>query len=81
LCTHRYQQAIDLLLEVIRQVPNLADPYNTLGVLHEVLGQPRKALDFYMIAAHMTGKVQCMPWLFQFVRAVLVSNALAAVLS
>lgn len=39
-------------------MPNLADPYNTLGVLHEVLGQPRKALDFYMIAAHMTGKVR-----------------------
>ncbi|WIA35287.1 hypothetical protein OEZ86_003745 [Tetradesmus obliquus] len=54
--SNKYQAAVDLLLEVIRQVPNLADPYHTLGALHEVLGQPRLALNFYMIAAHMSGK-------------------------
>jgi general transcription factor 3C polypeptide 3 (transcription factor C subunit 4) len=54
----RYQQAVDLLLEVIRQVPNLSDPYHTLGALHEVMDQPRQALNFYMIAAHMSGKVR-----------------------
>jgi general transcription factor 3C polypeptide 3 (transcription factor C subunit 4) len=48
---------VDLLLEVIRQVPNLSDPYHTLGALHEVMDQPRQALNFYMIAAHMSGKV------------------------
>jgi hypothetical protein len=42
---------------VIRQVPNLSDPYHTLGALHEVMDQPRQALNFYMIAAHMSGKV------------------------
>lgn len=34
--------------------PNLADPYHTLGMLHEAKSDPRKALDFYMIAAHLT---------------------------
>lgn len=38
-------------------MPNLSDPYHTLGALHEVLDQPRQALNFYMIAAHMSGKV------------------------
>jgi general transcription factor 3C polypeptide 3 (transcription factor C subunit 4) len=37
--------------------PNSAEPYHTLGLLHEVLGNSRKALDFYMIAAHLTAKV------------------------
>lgn len=53
----RHQQAIDLLLEVIRSVPNLADPYTTLGTLHETVGKHKEALNFYMIAAHMTGNV------------------------
>jgi hypothetical protein len=33
------------------------DPYHTLDALHEVMDQPRQALNFYMIAAHMSGKV------------------------
>jgi general transcription factor 3C polypeptide 3 (transcription factor C subunit 4) len=37
--------------------PNSAEPYHTLGLLHEALGNSRKALDFYMIAAHLTAKV------------------------
>jgi hypothetical protein len=32
----RYQEAVLILLEVIRSVPNLRDPYRTLGALHEV---------------------------------------------
>jgi hypothetical protein len=44
---------VALLLEVIRSVPNMPDPYRTLGALHEVLGQQRAALNFYIIAAHM----------------------------
>lgn len=49
----RYQEAVQILLEVIRSVPNLRDPYRTLGALHEVMGQPRQALNFFIIAAHM----------------------------
>lgn len=49
------------MLEAIRNVPNLPEPYTTLGNMHEVLDQPRQALNFFMIAAHMgrKGKV-CM---------------------
>ena len=49
-------QAITLLMEVIRLAPNLPDPYHTLGLLHEAVGNAKKALDFYMIAAHLTPK-------------------------
>ena len=45
-------------MEVIKQAPNLSDPYHTLGLLHEAEENPRKALDFYMIAAHMNPKVE-----------------------
>jgi len=37
--------------------PNSSEPYHTLGLLHEAMGNSRKALDFYMIAAHLTSKV------------------------
>ncbi|GFR52663.1 hypothetical protein Agub_g15257, partial [Astrephomene gubernaculifera] len=49
-----YPPAIALLLEVVQTHPNVSDPYHTLGLLHEAIGQPRKALDFFMIAAHLS---------------------------
>ncbi len=45
-------------MEIIRQVPNVADPYHTLGLIYEELGQKDKALQFFMIAAHLTPKDQ-----------------------
>ncbi|GIM11145.1 hypothetical protein Vretimale_14678, partial [Volvox reticuliferus] len=51
-----YQPAIELLTQVIREYPNVSDPYHTLGLLHEANGNPRKALDFFMIAAHLGHK-------------------------
>jgi hypothetical protein len=47
-------------MEVVRQVPNLAEPYFTLGALHDTEGNTRKALSFYMIAAHMSSRVRCL---------------------
>jgi hypothetical protein len=35
----------------------MPDLYHTLRALHEVMDQPRQALNFYMIAAHMSRKV------------------------
>jgi hypothetical protein len=43
---------------VVKEVPNLQDPYHTLGLIHEALHEPRRALDFYMIAAHLAPKVR-----------------------
>lgn len=49
-------QAILVLHEVIRLAPNLPDPYHTLGLVHNALGDDTKASNFYMIAAHLKPK-------------------------
>lgn len=46
-----------LLWEVIRLAPNMPDAYHTLGALHENTHEPLKAINFYMIAAHLDPKV------------------------
>jgi hypothetical protein len=43
---------------VVRLAPNLAEPYRTLGAVHEDMQQPRRALDFYMIAGHLARGVR-----------------------
>ena len=48
---------MQLLLEVVRLAPNAPDPYHTLGNIFQVRGDTRKALDFFMIAAHLPPKV------------------------
>lgn len=55
--SHRLDDAVQLLLEVVRLAPNAPDPYHTLGNIFQVRGDNRKALDFYMIAAHLPPKV------------------------
>lgn len=52
----KYDDAITLLKEVIRLAPNAADPYNTLGLVYEELGDELKALNLFMVAAHITPK-------------------------
>ncbi|GFQ03387.1 beta-galactosidase [Phtheirospermum japonicum] len=47
-------KAICLLNEVILLAPNLSDPYHTLGLIYTAMGDKKKALNFYMIAAHLT---------------------------
>lgn len=54
----RNKEAIELCQEVIRLAPNAADAYHTIGTIQEAMGNPRKALDFYMIAAHLPPKVR-----------------------
>jgi hypothetical protein len=44
------QEAATLLMEVIQEYPNFADPFHTLGLVHEAGGNVRRALDFHMIA-------------------------------
>jgi general transcription factor 3C polypeptide 3 (transcription factor C subunit 4) len=43
-------------MEVVRQSPNLVDPYHTLGLICEEMGEVEKSLEFFMIAAHLTPK-------------------------
>ncbi|XP_058224439.1 uncharacterized protein LOC131333749 isoform X4 [Rhododendron vialii] len=52
----RYEEAICALKEVIRVAPNLPDPYHTLGIIYSEIGDKKKALNFYMLAAHLTPK-------------------------
>ncbi|KAI7842713.1 hypothetical protein COHA_003644 [Chlorella ohadii] len=54
--TGQHHEAIAKLMDVIRMSPNLPDPYHTLGLLHEAVGDVKKSLDFYMIAVHLTPK-------------------------
>uniref|UniRef100_A0A7S0UPM5 Uncharacterized protein n=1 Tax=Polytomella parva TaxID=51329 RepID=A0A7S0UPM5_9CHLO len=48
-----YAGAIPLLREVIQQRPHVVDPYHTLALCHESLGDERAALDLYMLVAHL----------------------------
>ncbi|CAI9112914.1 OLC1v1013423C1 [Oldenlandia corymbosa var. corymbosa] len=52
----RYEEAIGVLYEVIRVSPNLPDPYHRLGLIYSEMGDKKRAMDFYMIAAHLTPK-------------------------
>ncbi|CAA3015048.1 general transcription factor 3C polypeptide 3 isoform X1 [Olea europaea subsp. europaea] len=52
----RYEEAISDLNEVILLAPNLSDPYHTLGLIYNEMGDKKRALNFYMIAAHLTPK-------------------------
>ncbi|XP_043690462.1 general transcription factor 3C polypeptide 3 isoform X2 [Telopea speciosissima] len=52
----RYEEAISVLKEVVRLAPNLPDSYHTLGLVHNAIGDKKKALNFYMIAAHLSPK-------------------------
>lgn len=49
-------QAVEILKEVVRIAPNVADSYHTLGLLYDAKGDRKRALNFYMIAAHLTPK-------------------------
>ena len=49
-----FQQAVELLLEVVRLAPGMPHPYQTLGLIYEEMGQPLKALKLFMMAAHLS---------------------------
>lgn len=51
---HDYGQAIDLLQETITLYPDYSQPWNTLGLIHEEMGNATKALEVRMVAAHMS---------------------------
>ena len=49
-------EAIPLLMEVIRNAPNFPDPYHTLGLIYKDRGDMDQALEYSKIAAYLTPK-------------------------
>ncbi|CEM12296.1 unnamed protein product [Vitrella brassicaformis CCMP3155] len=49
----QHQQAITVLNEIVRRAPGLSDPFHTLGLIYEELGDKKKAVHFYLIAASL----------------------------
>jgi tetratricopeptide (TPR) repeat protein len=50
---HDYGAAINLLQEIITDFPNAHQAWNTLGLVHEEMGNPSKSMQLRMMAAHM----------------------------
>lgn len=50
----RYEDAVPLLVEVIRLASNSFEPYHTLGLVYEESGQFEKAFSYYLLAAHLS---------------------------
>jgi general transcription factor 3C polypeptide 3 (transcription factor C subunit 4) len=50
----RYEDAVPLLLEVIRLSSSSFEPYHTLGLVYEESGQFEKAFSYYLLAAHLS---------------------------
>lgn len=48
-----YGSAIDILQEIIKDHPEAHPAWNTLGLVHEELGNKPKSLQLRMVAAHM----------------------------
>lgn len=49
-----FQQAVVMLLEVVRLCPRLPHPYKTLGLIYEEEGHKKKALQLYLMAANLS---------------------------
>ena len=49
-----FQEAIKLLLEVVRVAPGVPHAYHMLGLIYEEIGQVPKALKLFMMAAHLS---------------------------
>ncbi|KAI3898536.1 hypothetical protein MKW92_031125 [Papaver armeniacum] len=58
----QYEEAIRILMDVIKHAPNLSETYHTLGLIYEEFGDKRKAINFYMIACHMAPKEHSSLW-------------------
>ncbi|XP_030473262.2 uncharacterized protein LOC115690903 isoform X2 [Syzygium oleosum] len=68
-----YDEAISISSQVVRLAPNLPDPYDTLGRIYDDLANDKKAVDFYMIAAHLNPKDSSM-WKRLFTRSLEQGN-------
>lgn len=46
-----FPRAVELLTQIVRRAPASAQPYRTLGLVHEESRRPHKALQCFLIAA------------------------------
>lgn len=51
--SRRYEEATQLLLEVVRQAPHAYEAYQTLGMIHEEMSDFEKAISYFVIAVHL----------------------------
>ncbi|KAF9403508.1 transcription factor TFIIIC subunit tfc4 [Mortierella sp. AD011] len=51
-----YKEAVELYQQVIVNHPNVFQAWNIMGVIQEELGNIEKALQLYLVAAHLTPK-------------------------
>ncbi|XP_020588869.1 general transcription factor 3C polypeptide 3 [Phalaenopsis equestris] len=51
-----YAEAIAILEAAVQLAPNLPDPYHLLGLIYDAMNDRKKALNFHMIAAHLSPK-------------------------
>ncbi|KAF9306517.1 transcription factor TFIIIC subunit tfc4 [Mortierella antarctica] len=51
-----YKEAVELFQQVIIKDPRVFQAWNTMGVIQEELGNTEKALQLYLVAAHITPK-------------------------
>ncbi len=51
-------------LQVIRLAPNLPDPYHTLGLLHEAVGDVKKVGGSWSACSNVLACPACLPPLF-----------------
>lgn len=49
-----FARAVDILLHIIQSAPHALGPYHTLGLIYEERGEMHKAVEAYMLAAHMS---------------------------
>ncbi|CBZ55309.1 hypothetical protein NCLIV_057320 [Neospora caninum Liverpool] len=49
-----FDRAVQILEDIVRQAPGLHDPFHLLGLIYEeAYGDKRRAVDFYLLAAHL----------------------------
>lgn len=51
-----FPKAITLLEKVIHRFPRASEPYHTLGLVYEEMGDDKRALESYLVAAYLTNK-------------------------
>ena len=58
----QYPKAIELYLQVVQRAPSSPEPYYSLGLVYEELGDADKAASYFLIAAHLQPRAEGELW-------------------